>query len=97
MRRYVDVDLAIDEITKDMCGVPDIDEGLSTAISELRLIPTADVEEVVRCKECLFGHRCFQLINGISDSWVECQNPDGLNRTVSDNGFCSASIERRDR
>lgn len=64
MRRYVDVDLAIDEIIKDMCGVPDIDEGLSTAISELRLMPTADVVEVVHgewvlnddqvyeCKDC---------------------------------------------
>lgn len=52
MSRYIDADLAIDEIIKDMCGVPDIDEGLSTAISELRLIPTADVVEVVRCKDC---------------------------------------------
>lgn len=58
--------------------------------------PTADVVEVVLCKDCLFGHRCFQVINGFSDSWVECQNPDGLNRTVSDNGFCSASIKRRE-
>lgn len=46
MSRYIDVDLAINEIIKDMCGVPDIDEGLSTAISELRLMPTADVVEV---------------------------------------------------
>lgn len=47
MSRYIDADLAIEEIIKDMCGVPDIDEGLSTAISELRLMPTADVVEVV--------------------------------------------------
>lgn len=54
MARYIDADLAIDEIIKDMCGVPDIDEGLSLAISELRLMPTADVVEVVRCKDCVY-------------------------------------------
>lgn len=52
MSRYIDADLAIDEIIKDMCGIPDIDEGLSLAISELRLMPAADVVEVVRCKDC---------------------------------------------
>ena len=51
MSRYIDVNLAIDEIIKDMCGVPNIDEGLSTAISELRLIPTADVIPIEWIKE----------------------------------------------
>ena len=53
MSRYIDVDLAIEEIIKDMCGVPDIDEGLSTAISELRLMPTV---EIVHCEHCMFNH-----------------------------------------
>lgn len=69
---------------------------LDYAIYCINRQPTVDVVEVVRCKDCLFGHQCFQVINGISDSWVECQNPDGLNRTVSDDGFCSASIKRRE-
>ena len=48
MSRYIDVDLAIDEIIKDMCGIPDVDEGIHTAISELRLMPTENVRENVK-------------------------------------------------
>lgn len=56
--------------------------------------PAADVVEVVRCKDCVFGHCWYEIINGVSDSWVECQNPEGLNRDVSLDEYCSASIKR---
>lgn len=55
-------------------------------------VPFADVEPVVHCRDCIFGHKCFNIINGITDSWVECRNPDGLNRDVSCDGYCSAGI-----
>ena len=61
---------------------------------ELEDMPSADAVEVVRCKDCLFGHRYFDVQNGETDSWVECRNPDGLNRDVSEDGYCCASIER---
>ena len=59
-------------------------------------IPSVDAVEVVRCKDCLFGHLYIDVINGESDSWVECRNPDGLNRDVSTEGYCSASIRRKE-
>ena len=62
----------------------------------LRQVPTEDVTEVTRCKDCLFGYRYFDVQNGITDSWVECRNPDGLNRDVSDDGYCCSAIRRKE-
>lgn len=62
----------------------------------LEALPSADVEPVVRCKDCIFGHKCFDVIHGITDSWVECRNPDGLHRDVSCDGYCSAGEYNRE-
>ena len=69
---------------------------LKAVVDRLKQIPAADVVEVVWCKDCLFGHRYFEVINGKTDSWVECRNPEGLHRDVSDDEYCSASIRRRE-
>ena len=66
------------------------------AVSLVGSYPSADVVEVVRCKDCLYGHRCFDVRNGETDSWVECRNPDGLNRDVSVDGFCYMAERRED-
>lgn len=58
-------------------------------------LPSADVEPVVHCRDCIFGYKYFDVINGITDSWVECRNPDGLHRDVSCDGYCSAGIKYR--
>lgn len=57
-------------------------------------LPSVDAVEVVRCKDCVFGHLYVDVINGVTDSWIECRNPEGLNRDVSVDGYCSASIRR---
>ena len=49
----------------------------------------SEVGTLVRCKDCIFGHRFFDVINGATDRWIECRNPDGLNRDVSEDSFCS--------
>ena len=59
-------------------------------------LPSANAVEVVRCKDCLFGHRYFDVQDGEIDRWVECRNPDGLHRDVSEDEYCSASIRRHD-
>ena len=61
---------------------------------DLGKLPSAQAE-IIRCKDCLFGYRYFDVQNGVTDSWVECRNPDGLNRDVSDDGYCSASVRRQ--
>lgn len=58
-------------------------------------IPSADSVEVVRCKDCIYGYLYIDVQNGITDSWIECRNPEGLNRDVSVDGYCYASIRRR--
>ena len=63
----------------------------------LESLPPADVVEATLCKDCVFGRRYFDVQNGETDSWVECTNPDGLNRDVSDEGYCSAGIRRGER
>ena len=69
----------------------------ATIIAEaLNKYQTADMVEVVRCKDCHYGLRCFDVRNGDTDSWVECTNPDGLYRDVSYDGYCSASIRRKE-
>ena len=57
--------------------------------------PTNDQQpEITYCKDCLFGHFYADIINGVMDTWVECRNPDGLNRDVSVDGYCYAAIRR---
>lgn len=90
MSRYIDADDAIN-LAKE-----EIDSGTPNDIAwKLEALPTADVVEVVRCKDCIFGYLYYDVQNGITDSWVECKNPDGLNRDVSVDGYCCASIRRR--
>ena len=54
MPRYIDADIAVAQITrlKDNDSSK-YDLGLDTAINEIKYhMPTADVVEVVRCKDC---------------------------------------------
>ena len=69
---------------EDLCKAVDI------AIKALSAQP-----EIIRCKDCIYGYLCIDVRNGITDSWIECRNPEGLNRDVSVDGYCSASIRRR--
>ena len=89
MHRYIDVDGLYERVKDYPYGF----RGM--ILDDIAQVPSADVVEVVRCKDCLFGHRYFKVINGETDSWVECRNPEGLNRDVSDDGYCSASTRRR--
>ena len=60
----------------------------------IRELPSA-WKEIIRCEDCIYGYLCIDVRNGITDSWIECRNPEGLNRDVSVDGYCSASIRRR--
>ena len=52
MAKYIDLDLAIDEIQKNKCGDLDYDSGIDVALAELKTMPAADVALVIRCKDC---------------------------------------------
>lgn len=93
MNDYIDKQTAINTLIKEAneygaCGYVDAFNIEKT----LNAMPSV---EVIRCKDCRFGYRFFDIINGVSDSWVECRNPNGLNRDVSEDSFCSYG-ERKD-
>lgn len=52
MPRYIDADAVVWEIEKNKCGLKDYDSALEVAIAEIKTFKTADVVEVVRCKDC---------------------------------------------
>lgn len=54
---------------------------LQTAISNIDVIPSADVVEVVRCKDCIHNDQCKHRVV----MWVE----DPINTWHKDIDFCS--------
>lgn len=62
-------------------------------LKALKALPSAQ-PEIIRCNDCIYGHLYIDVQNGVTDSWIECRNPEGLNRDVSVDGYCSASIRR---
>jgi len=73
-----------DILSEDEKLVLSVNKTICTAIIAL---PSADVVEVVRCKDC--KHRYYTL--GISAEWYQCEL---WHDAIEDNDFCSRA-ERR--
>lgn len=53
---YIKRSDALDAVFHQYCASSDeTEEALGNAIEEIRAIPTADVQEVVQCKDCIHG------------------------------------------
>ena len=65
-------------------GDPHFLNGIETARELIEDMP----EAVVRCKDCRYGYHFYDVQNGITDSWVECRKPNGLNRDMPEDGYC---------
>lgn len=81
MPRYIDADKAdVEQIScfyGGECHIDDVKEWIDTQ-------PTADVAEVVRCKDCDIPH----------NKWTGCPK---LNGTVTDpEFFCAAGVRRKE-
>lgn len=76
MTDYISRQAAIDWLTNDWNGM------VNTVFFGIKHIPTADVVEVVRCKDC--KHR-YVVGNGLTHYWV-CNFLDAENK---DYGYCS--------
>ena len=64
MAKYIDLDLAIDEIQKNKCGDLDYDCGIDVALAELKTMPAADVVErkkgkIIIRSNMLDGEDCY--------------------------------------
>lgn len=72
MSRYIDADIAKNLILNDMAKAEQEGKdlnGYTDALFHLKTIPTADVVEVVRCKECKY----FTIDDGDSLGYCTCQ------------------------
>lgn len=61
----------------------------------VRDLPSAE-PEIIRCENCFYGYLYSGAYDGTTVSWGKCKNPDGLNRDVPLNGYCSAAVRRKD-
>ena len=89
MSRYVDAEkIDFNEVFKGQSDFArDTREAAQSLIDKQ---PTADVEEVVRCKDCLF--MIYQF--GVGDNILGCRR-NGLNM-IDGNGYC-AWAQKMDR
>lgn len=88
MSRYIDADAFIEDIKTEamnlfmdgLKGTPRPRKELYDIIDRIQEQPTADVVEVVRCKDCIFA--------SAEDGKIKCHNTYGLLIT-SENDYCS--------
>ena len=82
MARYIDADLLIKNIAK----IEDLRTLSTKTIGEaISKTPTADVVEVVRCREC---KNCEIVIDQFDNDWYFCTNTKD-NAEVKPDDFCS--------
>lgn len=78
MARYIDIEaVGIGKAKREQFLVPEYADGWNNAIELFENEPTADVVEVVKCKDCGVPH----------NKWTGCPNMNGL--IPPPNHFCS--------
>lgn len=93
MARYINADALIEAIKHELWDWKTLDGITSTTvlkqtITDIQNTPTADVVEVVRCKDCVHHHT-----NESKPMYVWCEMVDGL---LSQNWFCADGERRTD-
>lgn len=61
--------------------------GWNEALACVNMIPSANVVEVVRCKNCDFWNKDENILGGICDEWSDFE--DGLYRYTRGDDYCS--------
>lgn len=85
MSRYIDADLLMEQMKNACMGVMSGCEPFNEPLKVLESAPTADVVEVVRCKDC--KHRIIEP----NDDWCECTGCD-----INPDGFCEEGERKED-
>lgn len=81
MAEYIDREAAIKQfITNGSVFVYGV-KGVAAIISRLRMLPKADVVEVVRCKECHYGRELDKDEENYQEGYYECR--------LCENGDCN--------
>ena len=97
MARYIDADLLMEALQEEfefeptLCTVDEnkwFKRGIKCAIRNVDRIPTADVVEVVRCKDC--KHRnTYEEFNRNIQEMVECHCCEILKHDFGEDFFCA--------
>ena len=88
MSRYIDVDKLLDDIECiDIIDCTDIDDIFIQVEKTIDEQPTADVVEVVRCKDC--NYFCKSTVN--KKGFLICP-ASGME--ITDNDFCSYGVKK---
>lgn len=91
-----------DALKKDVLDLPNCYNGFSDTYDKSLIIGLIDEQNVVdavpvvRCKDCQYGYQFYDVQNGITDSWVECRNPNGLNHDAPEDGYCYCGERKTD-
>lgn len=85
MSRYIDVDLLMPNAEHK--GRYDV-----VSAYDIANTPTADVVEVVRCKDCIYSHTDIYY----GEECLTCENTDGLCCDVYKEDYCSMGERRAD-
>lgn len=90
MARYIDKDKLINELKEDCATLvkerwfDDYVQGYNSAIEDIIAEPTADVVQVVRCKDCIVPH----------NRWTGCPKLNGL--VTSPDFYCSCGERKNE-
>lgn len=90
MVTYIDKDKLINNLKEDYATLvkerwfDDYVQGYSSAIDDIIAEPTADVVQVVRCKDCIVPH----------NRWTGCPKLNGL--VTSPDFYCSYGERRKE-
>ena len=90
MTNYIDKDKLINSLKEDYVALvkerwfDDYVQGYSSAIDDIIAEPTADVQEVVRCKDCAVPH----------NRWTGCPKLNGL--VTSPDFYCSYGERKKE-
>lgn len=97
MSEYIECEATIKRIEEIPAhfNSSDIRYGIELAIQAIKAPPTADVVEVVRCKDCAHIKQSISPLCPETNCFI-CDNPYGLKANVNENDFCSYG-ERKDR
>lgn len=92
MKRYIDANVAIYKIVTNKNFIDGDKYPHDCCCDIIEAMPTADVVEVVRCRNCRYGHQETENINGKIEVYFYC---DGYGLDHSGDYYC-ADGERRE-
>lgn len=91
MSRYIDADALAQQVCVQLCTA----SNCSNVLKMIHDVPTADVVEVVRCKDCKYYRKNISCVGGLYNGCSEWLN-EGNEIEVREDDYCSFGERRED-